>query len=219
MYRRDALAGIGGFAEGGRPGEDVQASAALTRAGWRTRFAPEAAVENTVTEGVRDYWEQHVRWARNVWAIPGRRRDARRPCPPRRRVELVLSSLGYADRLVFVAAVVLALAGALTPWLPVAYAGVATAEVVVAVARARALRGLPGFLASTVVFFPVDVLASAAAGAAHLARRPRGWRTGSRAQRALPERLSRVEDGLAGEAGRIGPRESTRRGGNVRDPG
>ena len=219
MYRREALEGIGLFPGGGRPGEDVQASAALTRAGWRTRFIPGAVVENTVTEGLRDYWHQHIRWARNVWATSGLRREPAKPRPLRRRVEAVLSSLGYADRVVFVLAVALAAAGVLTRWLPAAYAGVATAEVVVAVGKAGALRRVPGFLASTVVLFPVDVLASAAAGAAHLARRPRGWRTDSRAQRVLPERLGPLEEGFAGEAGGIGAGERAGGRGDVGDPG
>ena len=139
--------------------------------------------------------------------------------PLRRRVEGVLASLGYADRLVFVLALVLAGTGALTVWLPVAYVVVATAEVVVAVAKAGALRRLPAFLASTAAFFPVDVLASAAAGAAQLAGRPRGWRTGARGQRALPEGLGPVEEGLAGEAGSVGAGDGAGRGRDVGDPG
>ncbi len=218
LYRRSALGEIGGFPGGGQPGEDVQATAALTRAGWRTRFIPDAVTENTVTEGWRDYWQQHVRWARNVWASGAGARVSAGRRPLRRRVDMALSSLGYADRLVFVAAVALAAAGVLTPWLPVAYVCVTAAEVVVAVARAGALRLLPRLLASTAILFPVDVLASAAAGAAHLARRPRAWRTGSRGGRALPERLGPVEQGLAGQAGGVSSGDGAGRGGDVGDP-
>jgi cellulose synthase/poly-beta-1,6-N-acetylglucosamine synthase-like glycosyltransferase len=218
VYRREALAAVGGFAEGRRPGEDVQASTALTRAGWRTRFITGATVENTVTEELRDYWEQHVRWARNVWATAaqGRRTGARPPL--RRRVDVVLSSLGYADRLVFAAAVALAAGRWITPWLPVAYAGVLTAEVAVAVAKAGSLRRLPGYLACTAIVFPIDVLASTAAGAAHLTRRPRAWRTSSRDQRAKPEGLA-IEQGLAGETGGVGAGDRAGGGRDVGDPG
>jgi cellulose synthase/poly-beta-1,6-N-acetylglucosamine synthase-like glycosyltransferase len=179
VYRREALDGIGRFAAG-EPGDDVQATMALTVNGWRTRFIPDAVAENTVAEGLREYWQQHVRWARNVWAAGVVRRGGRRKLPARRRLEAALSSLGYADRLVFACAVGLAVAGELTPWLPVAYLGVAVVEVVVAVAKAEGLRRAPGFVLSAVVLFPVDVLATAAASAAHLRRRPLAWRTNSR---------------------------------------
>ena len=179
VYRRAALDAIGGFAVRG-PGEDVRATAALARAGWRTRFVAEAVAENTVAETVRDYWRQHVRWARNVWAArsaAGMRKPVRLRRPGRRRLELALASLGYADRLAFAGCAMLAMGGRRTWLLPGAYLAVAALEVVVGVAKAGALRRLPAFLWSAALLFPVDVVASAVAGAAHLARRPRTWRT------------------------------------------
>ena len=192
VYRRDALDGIGSFSADG-PGEDIRATVALTGNGWRTRFVADAVAENTVTEGLRDYWRQHLRWARNVWGAASRR-TPRRGVAMRRRFELALSTAGYADRLILLSAVGLAGAGRLSPWLPGAYLGVAGVEVVVAVTKAGAARRLPRFLSSTMVLFPVDVLASAVASAAHLARRPRAWRTGSREQRALPQELGRLPE-------------------------
>lgn len=218
VYRRDALEGIGAFAADG-PGEDVRATAALTSVGWRTRFIPDAVAENTVADGLRDYWQQHLRWARNVWAAGGARRGPHRQLRMRRRVEAVMSSLGYVDRLVFVAALVLAAAGRLTPWLPGAYLGIAVVEVVVAVAKAGAARRVPRFVLSTAALFPVDVLASAAASAAHLTGRPRAWRTASRDQRALPEGLGRIEQGFAGQPGGVGLQDGARGGRDVGDPG
>jgi GT2 family glycosyltransferase len=216
MYRRRALEEIGLFTSTG-PGEDVKASVRLTRAGWRTRFVAEAAAENTVTEGLRDYWQQHVRWARNVWAAAGPRPGPRRSRPARRRLEAALCSLGYADRLVFVAAVALAATGGLSPWLPAVYLGVAAAEVVAAVAKAGPARAAPGFLLATAAFFPVDVLASFAASAAHLARRPRAWRAIAREQRARPEALGGIEQRLAGQAAGVDTRERAHGGRDVGD--
>ena len=64
-YRREALTAVGGF-RAESVGEDVVASNALTRAGWRTRFVSAAVVHGDVPQGVGDYWHQHVRWARGL---------------------------------------------------------------------------------------------------------------------------------------------------------
>ena len=180
-YRRAALNAVGPFAPG--PGQDIKVTVALTRAGWRTRFVPDAIVETEVVSRWGDYWHQHIRWARNLFAARGK-------TPPNRtggvglplRIETWILSTGYADRLAFLAGVWLAATSRLSRRLPAAYLAVATADVAVAVLKAGAARQLPRFFLSTAAFFSLDVAASLAATGAHLRGRPRSWRK--------PERVS-----------------------------
>ncbi len=178
-YRREALEQLGRFSSG--PGEDIRMTVALTRAGWRTRFVPEAVAENRVVEGWADYWRQHVRWARNLTAAA--RAPQKFPAEGvglARRLETRMVSLGYADRLALVAVIVLAGLGRLPAWVPVAYVGVILVQVGVALARAGVAGQMPFFLFWTVGLFALDVAASAAATAAHVGRRPRTWQRLSR---------------------------------------
>jgi cellulose synthase/poly-beta-1,6-N-acetylglucosamine synthase-like glycosyltransferase len=190
IYRRTALEQVGGFRPDA-PGEDVHATVALTRAGWRTRFAPDAVAENSVADSLRDYWHQHIRWARNVFAARSNphgsafreRRSRRGAAPVLRQTEVWASSMGYADRLAFLGAAALAAAGALPLWLPAASLAVAASEAAGAVVKAGAGARLHRFLVAAAAFFAVDVVASIAATAAHLSGRPRIWRATRRAER------------------------------------
>jgi cellulose synthase/poly-beta-1,6-N-acetylglucosamine synthase-like glycosyltransferase len=192
-YRRGALERAGGFDQGS--GDDVRATVALTRHGWRTRFAPDAVAENPVASGWRQYWRQHVRWARDLFSLrrAGGRGDA---VGLRLRAETWMLSLGYADRVALLAAVGLALAGGLPLWIPAAYLSLAAVEVAFAVTRAGAGRELPLFLAATAAFFPVDVLASLAASVAQLLGPPR----------RSPGPSGRIEQRLAGQSGGVDSR-------------
>lgn len=190
-YRRRALESIGGFRPGG-PGEDVHSTLALTRGGWRTRFVAGAVVENTVASGWRDYWRQHIRWSRNLYAAgdaAGTTVPDRPPTtvPLLRRAEGWIARSGYADRLAFAGALAMTLFGALTLWPCAAYAAIAAAEAATAAARAGEGHRAPRYLLAAVVLFPLDVAASAAAAVSHLVHRPRTWRTARRSERA-PER-------------------------------
>jgi GT2 family glycosyltransferase len=190
-YRRDAIEDVGGFRTGPSPGDDVEMTAALTRRGWRTRFAESAVADNTVVQSPADYWNQHVRWGRNVLAADGGSAagagESGEAPPPRRRIEALLARSGYADRLALLAAVVLAAAGAMGAWIPAAYAAVVAAESTVAVVRGGQSRAIHRYLAAAVPMFAFDVAASAVALLAHVARRPRRWPGIRRLDRA-PER-------------------------------
>ena len=188
-YRRAALEEIGGFRPGA-PGEDVHATYALTRAGWRTRFVAEAVVDNAVVADMRGYWRQHIRWARNVFAVRSSAETPAAVCagdvPLARRVEQWAASAGYADRLAFMAALGLVAAGRLPRSVPAAYLGVVGGEVAVAVVKAGCGARLHAFVAAVATFFAVDVAASMAATAAHLAQRPRTWDATRRRSPAAP---------------------------------
>lgn len=190
-YRRSALAQVGGFRPGAH-GEDVESTVSLTWAGWRTRFVPCALADNVVVYAWRDYWRQHIRWARSLFDT-ARREDRRTPTrssPLARRIELLILSTGYADRLALLIAAGLA-AGAVIPfWVPVAYLTSIVPGLLVALAKGKAGARAPVYLAWTAAFFVIDVVASVTAILAHLRGTPRVWLRPPRrpdARRATPE--------------------------------
>jgi GT2 family glycosyltransferase len=197
-YRRSALEEIGGFYPG-RAGDDVCASAALTRHGWRTCFVRAASADHVLARGAADYWRQHLRWGRNV--VEAARigvRDgsaARRP----RRLELALAAVGYGDRIAFAGALALAATRRLSPAVPAAYAGLRALESVVAVAKAGHARRLHAHLAAAALLLPLDVAASVAAAVTLRSRRPASWRSPERPRSdPLEERLPRNSGGVPG---------------------
>jgi glycosyltransferase involved in cell wall biosynthesis len=158
-FRREALEQIGGFSPHGTA-DDVTAAAELTRAGWRTRFVREAVAETWVVEGVPEYWRQHLRWGRNVFMAASRGRRAA-PAPPRRGAELVVSALGYVDRIALAAA--LASGERRNRQLAAVYLTLRAAEAAVALDQLGRSRDLPRHLAALALLFPLDVAASLAA--------------------------------------------------------
>jgi glycosyltransferase involved in cell wall biosynthesis len=181
-YRRSALEEIGLFASDGSGG-DAKAAAALTRTGWRTRFVPDAVAATSVVDRWDDYWHQHVRWARNLFATFRVRGVALGQ--PRRaglglRIEGWLAAAGYTDRIVFVSVCAFAGARALPLWVPGSYLAIAAVEIAVALGKARVRRAKPSYLLAAGVVFVVDALASVVATADHLLRRRPAWRQGQR---------------------------------------
>ena len=126
-YRRSALEEVGGFPSTG-PGDDVWASAALTRRGWRTCFVRAASADHLLARRAADYWRQHLRWGRNVYEA-GRIgvRDGS-AAGRSRRLELALAAVGYGDRIAFAGALALAASRRLSPAVPAAYAGLRARE-------------------------------------------------------------------------------------------
>ena len=172
-YRRAALEQIGWLGSA-RSGDDVRATVALTWAGWRTRFLAVAVADNPVARDWREYWRQHIRWARDLFeSAQVSQMSARVRMPWRRRLESAMLSAGYVDRVVFFGAMVACASGHMTLWLPAAYLGLRGVEICVAVAKGGAAGELPAFLVSLPVFFALDVLASLRATVGHVARRPR----------------------------------------------
>ena len=103
-YRRSALLGLAGF----KPGallEDSDLSVKLVRAGWLVRFVPEAVSYHQVPQTLAGYWRQHTRWARGFNEVAKDQAtsiltDARLPL--RLRLELLIFSLGYFDRVALI---------------------------------------------------------------------------------------------------------------------
>jgi GT2 family glycosyltransferase len=190
VYRVAALKSVDGF----RPaswGEDVEATVALTLRGWRTRVVTGAGADYRVAASRAEYWRQHLRWGRaQMESAPLRAHTGPAPTRPAaallwaRRVEAVLSSAGYLDRLAFAAAVTLAGCGGLSPWWAAGYTAAAAAEVAAAVAMAGAVRALPSYANALFMLFPLDIASTAVGTVQQVFRDPSvGWRTGS--QRAV----------------------------------
>ncbi len=183
-YRRAALEAIGGFVSS-KAGDDVGASAALTRAGWRTRFVREARADHVLADTASDYWRRHLRWGRNVFDA-GRPRSIDGSTGPRRQaLELGLAAIGYGDRLAFVAAVAFASGRRISPVIPASYACLRALESVVAVVKAGEARRLPDYLAAVPLVLPLDIAASIAGTVAVRPSDPT-WRRSRRSAVSTP---------------------------------
>jgi len=167
LFRRAALDQIGGFGPAAT-GDDVRATVALTRAGWRTRFIADAIADNTVATDRDAYWRQHLRWARDLYATTAQQRASGVAVPLGRRFEAWMLSAGYLDRVALAVAVALVAMGRVPLWIPAAYLGVAAIEVACAIVRAGAGRHLGTLLLRTITFFPMDVAGTLVATASHL---------------------------------------------------
>ena len=176
VYRRAALDEVGGFA-GVIWGDDVTTTAALTSAGWTTRYARAPAVDNVLVDRWQPYWHQHVRWTSSVFdgaTVLRRRSSATRP----RRLEAWLASAGYLDRLGFLGTCSLFRGTARGRALPLLYASIAGLEVWVALGRGGVLpRRRPAYLASLATVFPADIVATAVAVVSHRRPRAHDWRS------------------------------------------
>lgn len=172
-YRRSALARCGGFPQV-RLGEDISTSTRLILGGGKTRFVKGAVADNAVASDFRSYWRQHMRWARatfegNEPAQPGV------GVPVLQRLELAASSLGYGDRVVFALAALGALYHLIPLWPLLLYLAAPCVEILAAVVKGGAGRHLPRYLLAAFAFFPVDLICSVAAVAAHVAGTPSRW--------------------------------------------
>lgn len=99
-YRRQALEAVAGF----KPGallEDSEISVKLARAGWQSRFVPQAISYHAAPQSLPAYWRQHRRWASGFNAVAQEQGPAilrSRQLPWLLRLELLAFSLGYLDR-------------------------------------------------------------------------------------------------------------------------
>jgi cellulose synthase/poly-beta-1,6-N-acetylglucosamine synthase-like glycosyltransferase len=170
LYRRSALAGVGGF----RPGafsEDIETSLALVAAGWRTSFCRDALAESALVNSLRRYWNQHARWTRGIYNSA---RKAHRP-------ESWLVAAGYSDRLLLLAALALAAAGQIRFVWPALYLLAPALAVATALWRAGAGARLSIYIMLWAgPMFVVDIAATVAATVNAVLRRRLDWHTGGR---------------------------------------
>lgn len=105
-YRRDALLSCGGF-RAGAFSEDSDMTVTLYRAGYRIRFAEDVISHQQVPQSVNGYLKQHIRWGRGLNDIAGvHSLDLlkERKLPLRLRMELLLFTAGYLDRIALMSA-------------------------------------------------------------------------------------------------------------------
>jgi len=186
-YRRIALVQVGGF----KPGtllEDTDLTVRLTQAGWPTRFVPEAISYHRVPITLSGYWQQHTRWARGfneVARAQGQTIILDQHLPVGLRLELLIFTVGYLDRLALLGAGVLLLLGRGSPfleWVFVLSLLTPLLQVLAALRIARAPRVMWGRVFGLPFFFGLDV-AMALAGF---------WKTVRQAPQIWEERRVRV---------------------------
>ena len=184
-YRRSTLAALGGFTRGAFL-EDTDFTLRLNRAGFKTRFVPDAISIHNAPVNIRGYAQQHARWGRgfqdaartNLFALLG---DERLSVPM--RIELSLFSLGYLDRLALFGAVVLIaidLYLGIEQWRLLLVAIVVSyvlpfAQIVGALRYDHAPRGMWLRLPFVGLFFVIDVFVAVGATFGSLFARPRVW--------------------------------------------
>ncbi|MCB9098554.1 MAG: glycosyltransferase [Anaerolineales bacterium] len=163
-YRRSMLAEVGNF----KPGallEDSDLTLKLTAAGWQTRFEPEAISYHHVPESVGGYWKQHTRWARGFADVAQDQTQtllARKNLAPLLRLELLIFSMGYLDRLALVAAGGLALLGSrVARWSVAVTLVTPLVQVMAALSLVRAPLALWRRIVWLPVFFGLDIAMAA----------------------------------------------------------
>jgi len=100
-YRREALSQVGNFKSGALL-EDSDLTLKFARTGWQTRFEPRAISYHPVPGTISGYWQQHTRWARGFSDVAREQASAiifNKKLPFPLRLELLVFSLGYLDRL------------------------------------------------------------------------------------------------------------------------
>ena len=146
--RRRALEQVGGFPVG-RLTEDVDLGTALVSAGWRLRWIGEAIAREDVVTELPAFRTQRNRWTRGL--LQGLSRV--------RSWEQVFVALGYLDRVVLLAALVLAATGVLSVWWPLGYLAAPVVTIVVAMHRGGAERPA-AFLRAAMVMAIIDIAAT-----------------------------------------------------------
>jgi cellulose synthase/poly-beta-1,6-N-acetylglucosamine synthase-like glycosyltransferase len=164
LYRLAAVAELGGFPDAAC-GEDVEMSLGLIAHGWRTRFVQDAVAESKVAETLGHYASQRRRWTYGMFASGKHARS----------LEALAVASGYADRLVFAAAGVLAVTGQVSfGWLA-AYLSAPFLEVLAALAKAGRLRETPVYVLGAIPMFLIDIGSAAGATVLTLAGRRPSW--------------------------------------------
>jgi cellulose synthase/poly-beta-1,6-N-acetylglucosamine synthase-like glycosyltransferase len=108
-YRRDPLIACGGFRNGAFS-EDSDLTITFYKAGYRVRFAEDAVSYQQVPQSVNGYLKQHIRWGRGLNDVARIHsleilKDRKLALPL--RLELLLFTAGYLDRIALMSAVLL----------------------------------------------------------------------------------------------------------------
>jgi len=176
---------LGGFRNGAFS-EDSDLTVTFYRAGYRIRFAQDAISSQQVPQSVDGYLKQHIRWGRGLndvakvhaWKILT---DQKLTLPL--RVELLLFSAGYLDRLALLSALLIMvfsylLGSALVlPLLGVILFSLATplGQIVALFLKERMGMAMWIRLPLIPVFFALDIFAAIRSMLETLLNQPRSW--------------------------------------------
>jgi len=184
-YRRETLLAFGGF-RAGALSEDSDLTVTFHRAGYITRFAPDAISYQQVPQSLDGYLKQHIRWGRGLNDVAKSHRAAflmdRKLSLPL-RLELLLFTAGYLDRLALMSAVfLLFVAYFVSSTLVLFLLGVTLLSLLTPLAQIAALffkermdMAMWIRLPLVPVFFIFDIFAALRAMSETLLNRPRLW--------------------------------------------
>ena len=108
-YRREPLIACGGFRDGALS-EDSDLTVTFYKAGYRVRFMEDAVSYQQVPQSTNGYLKQHIRWGRglnDVARVHSLNLLSDRTLDLALRLELLLFTAGYLDRLILMSAVLL----------------------------------------------------------------------------------------------------------------
>ena len=184
-YRRELLNTLGGFRNGAFS-EDSDLTVTFYREGYRVRFAQDAVSSQQVPESLDGYLKQHIRWGRGLndvakvhaWKILT---DRELSLPL--RVELLLFTAGYLDRLALLGALLLMVFsylignGLIVPLLGIILISLLTplGQIVALFFKERMDMAMWIRLPLIPVFFAIDIFAAIRSMLGTLLNQPRLW--------------------------------------------
>jgi len=164
-YRRSALEQSGGF-PAGEQAEDIAVSLAMIARGWHTRFHPQAAIGLRTVRHWRHFLHQRRRWSTSLLASS----------PRVRGLESLVVVLGYADRMLTIAGLMLVWAGSLPAGVLVLLLLPMVVTVLAALGKARPPAAvIVPLLLWLLPLYLLDVYVSVSAPLAMLRRSPLPW--------------------------------------------
>ena len=183
-YRREPLIACGGFRDGALS-EDSDLTVTFYRAGYRVRFMEDAVSYQQVPQSMEGYVKQHIRWGRglnDVARVHSLETLKDQKLPWALRLELLLFTAGYLDRLALMSAILLAglsylLEGPLFPLLLIILFSLAMplVQIVVLFLRERVDIAMWVRLPLVPIFFAIDIFAAMRAMCDSLFNQPRLW--------------------------------------------
>jgi 1,2-diacylglycerol 3-beta-glucosyltransferase len=183
-YRREPLIACGGFRDGALS-EDSDLTVTFYRAGYRVRFMEDAVSYQQVPQSMEGYVKQHIRWGRglnDVARVHSLETLKDQKLPWALRLELLLFTAGYLDRLALMSAILLAglsylLEGPLFPLLLIILFSLAMplVQIVVLFLRERVDIAMWVRLPLVPIFFAIDIFAAMRAMCDSLLNQPRLW--------------------------------------------
>lgn len=183
-YRRELLLACGGF-RGGALSEDSDLTVTFYRAGYRVRFMEDAISYQQVPQSMDGYLRQHIRWGRGLNDVAKVHsldilRD--RTLHGALRLELLLFTAGYLDRLALMSAVLLVgfsylLGSALIPllWIILFSLAMPLVQIVALFLKERMNSAMWIRLPLIPVFFAIDIFAALRAMLDTFLNQPRLW--------------------------------------------